>query len=411
MKIKSIYAREIFDAHGIPALECLVRLENDVVVAASVSVTQHVSAAHEMHDGGDHVSGIRRAVAYINNELGPLFVGKEPDCVNADLLLIERDGTPNKQYYGAQTLFALSMVLYRAHALVEGLALYEFIGQICGFDSVSLPIPLFNVINGGMQSESGLCVQELLLVPFGAKTVSHALDIECAAQQLLKTTLHNQGRRVVYGGAGGIVTQFRDEKEALDLLMMVIQLIEAQEGEGLMIALDVAASQFYDSTHNVYVWRSEQIVADTLISWYEALLSTYPIYAIEDGMSAQDTEGWRALYEQLSDRTLLFGDELCATNAERIAIALEQHSIDGVVITLQRAGTVTEVLQAIKLCYEHNKRVIVAHGAGETNDSFMVDLAVGVSAAGLKAGPLNRGEYVAKYNRLMEIESLLLKEL
>jgi enolase len=193
--------------------------------------------------------------------------------------------------------------------------------------------------------------------------------------------------------------------------MMIIQLIEAQEGEGLMIALDVAASQLYDRTHNVYVWRGEKIMTDTLLSWYDSLVSTYPIYAIIDGMSEHDPAGWQALYEQFSDSTLLFGDDLCATHAERIAQAVERNIIDGVIIKPNQIGTVTETLQAVKLCYEHNKRVIVSHRAGETNDTFIVDLAVGVSAAGLKAGALNRGERVTKYNRLVEIESLLLKEL
>ena len=276
---------------------------------------------------------------------------------------------------------------------------------------MSLPVPLFNVINGGLHGESGLCVEEMLLVPFGAKTVQHALEIGASAQQLLKTALHNQGKAVVYGDGGGVATPFRDEKEALDLLMMVIQLVEAQEGEGLMIALDVAASQLYDRVHNTYVWRGEQIMTDTLLSWYELLVSTYPIYAIEDGMSEHDISGWQALYENFSDRTLLFADDLCATNVERIATAIERNVMDGVVIKPNQIGTVTEALQAIRFCYEHNKRVIVSHRIGETNDTFIVDLAVGVSAAGLKAGALNRGEYVAKYNRLMEIESQLLKAL
>lgn len=415
MKIKAIGAREIFDARGMPTLECCVQLENDMHFSASVPVGVSKSSfeAYELRDGGDCMQGlgVSKAVAYINDELGPLFVGKIPDCVQADTVLLERDGTRNKQRYGANTLLALSMALYRAHAAVEDCELYEIIGQLCGFDTVSLPVPLFTVINGGMHAESGLCVQEFMLVPFGAKTVRHALEIGAAAQQLLKIALHNQGKQVVYGETGGIATAFRDEKEALDLLMMVIQLLEAQEGEGLMIALDVAASQFYDRVHNTYVWRGEQIMTDTLLSWYESLVSTYPIYAIEDGMGEHDIAGWQALYEQFSDRTLLFGDDLCATHVERIAMAIERNAIDGVVIKPNQIGTITETLQAIRFCYEHNKRVIISCRAGETNDTFIADLAVGVSAAGLKAGALNRGEHVAKYNRLMEIEAQLLKEL
>ncbi len=415
MKIKNIYAHEIFDARGFPTVECCVVLENESKYSASVPTGTSKSSfeAYELRDGGERLSGlgVHKAIAHINNELGPLFIGQEPDCVQADLTLLERDGTTTKQRYGANTLLGLSMALYRAHAAVEGLELYEFIGQICGFDSVSLPVPMFNVINGGMHAESGLSVQELMLVPFGAKTVRHALEIESSAQQLIKAALHNQGKRVVYSDEGGIATVFRDEKEALDLLMMVIQLIEAQEGEGLMIALDVAASQLYDRIHNVYVWRGEKIMTDTLLNWYDSLVATYPIYAIEDGMSEHDLDGWQAMYEHFSDRTLLFGDDLCATNVERIAQALERNVIDGVIIKPNQIGTVTETLQAVKFCYEHNKRVIVSHRSGETNDTFIVDLAVGVSATGLKAGALNQGERVAKYNRLMEIESLLLKEL
>lgn len=415
MKIEQIFAREIFDARGMPTILCCVQLENGAQFYASVPAGSSKSSfeAYELYDGGERMQGlgVSKAVACINNELGPLFIGQAPDCVNADNLLLERDGTQQKQRYGGNTLLALSMALYRAHAAVEGCELYEFIGQLCGFDAVSLPVPLFNVIEGGMHGESGLCVQDMMLVPFGAKTIRHALEIGAAAQQILKAAVHNQEKAVVYGDGGGIATAFRDEKEALDILMMVIQLVEAQEGEGLMIALDIAASQLYDRVHNTYVWRGEQIMADTLLSWYESLVSTYPIYAIEDGMSEHDTAGWQALYEQLSDRALLFGDDLCATNPERIVMALERNIIDGIIIKPNQIGTVTETLQAVKLCYEHNKRVIVSHRAGDTNDPFIVDLAVGVSAAGLKAGALNRGECVAKYNRLLEIEASLLKEL
>lgn len=415
MKIQSVHAREIYDARGIPTIECMVELENGAIVSASVptGVSKSSFEAYELRDGGERLQGlgVRKAVAYINDELAPLFKEQEPDCVQADLLLLERDGTLHKQRYGSNTLLALSMALYRAHALVEGLELYEFIGQVCGFDAVSLPIPIFTVLHGGMQAENGLCVQEFLLVPFGAKTVRHALEIQASAQYTLKTVLHNQGKQVVYGSGGGIVTPFRDEKEALDTLMMVVQLVEAQEGEGLMIALDVAASHLYDRGHNVYMWRGEQIAAETLISWYESLVSQYPIYAIIDGMSEHDSAGWSALYEQLSDRTLLLGDDLCATHSERIVSALEQGFVDGVVIKPNQIGTITETLQAIKTCYEHDKRVVVSQRFGETNDTFIVDLAVGVSAAGLKAGPLNRGEQVAKYNRLMEIEACLIAEL
>lgn len=415
MKIKNIHALEIFDGRGNPTIECRVQLENDALFSASVptGTSKGSFEALEMRDGGDRLNGlgVSKAVSLINTELGKLFIGQEPDCVQADLTLLERDGTPHKQRYGANTLLALSMALYRAHAATEGLALYEFIAQICGFDSVSLPIPMVNVINGGVHADSGLCIQECMLVPFGAKTVHHALEIITSAQTLLKSALHNQGKPVVYGDEGGIATPFRDEKEALDLLMMVVQLVEAQEGEGLMIALDVAASQLYDRTHNAYLWRGEHIMTDTLLSWYDSLVSTYPIYAIEDGMSEHDLPGWRALYENFSERTLLFGDDLCVTNPERIALALEQDVIDGVIIKPNQIGTVTEALQAVKFCYEHDKRVIVSHRSGETNDDFIVDFAVGVSASGIKAGALNRGERVAKYNRLMEIESLLIKEL
>jgi enolase len=415
MKIKTIYAYEIFDARGLPALECCVILDDDTKHVASVptGISKGSFESYELRDGGERLGGlgVHTAIAHINKELGPLFIGAEPDGIQTDLVLLERDGTQNKQRYGANTLLALSMALYRAHAAAEKVELYELIGQLCGFDSVSLPVPIFDVISGGVHAESGLSVQELMLVPFGAKTVRHALEIEASAQQLLKTALQNQGKRVIYGDTGGIITPFRDEKEALDLLMMIIQLIEAQEGEGLMIALDVAASQLYDRTHNVYVWRGEKIMTDTLLSWYDSLVSTYPIYALIDGMSEHDLAGWQALYEQFSDSTLLFGDDLCATHADRIAQAVERNIIDGVIIKPNQIGTVTETLQAVKLCYEHNKRVIVSHRAGETNDTFIVDLAVGVSASGLKAGALNRGERVTKYNRLIEIESLLLKEL
>jgi enolase len=300
MKIKTIFAQEIFDGRGIPTIQCSVQLENNTLFAASVpsGTSKGSFEAYELRDGGNKFQGmgVSQAVSIIHTELRPLLQGKELDCIEIDLMLIQQDNTPQKHRFGANTLLALSMALYRAHAAIEGLELYEFIAQVCGFDSVSVPIPMANIINGGVHADSGLCIQECMLVPFGAKTTRHALEIINAAQSLLKTALHEQGKPIVYGLEGGIATPFRDEKEALDLLMTVIQLIEAQEGEGLMIAVDIAASQLYDRTHNAYIWRSEHIMTDTLLSWYDSLVSNYPIYAIEDGMSEHDLHGWKALY-------------------------------------------------------------------------------------------------------------------
>jgi enolase len=412
MIIKALHAREIFDARGAPTIECVVTLDSGVHVVSSVpsGTSRGMHEAVELRDDTPRLMGmgVKKAVAIINNDLAPIFIGKEPDCVQADADMLQLDGTDNKKRLGSNTMLAVSMVLYRAHALAEDLPLYAFIAYVCGFEKIVLPIPMFNLINGGMHAYNGLPIQEHMLVPLGTLSMTHAIELGAASHMILKDTLFNDGRSTVVGDEGGFACLFADETEALDLLMNVREEIETRFDSKMALALDVAASHLYDSEQQVYEWHGEYITADALINVYAALAEAYPLYALEDGLNEVDWSGWQQLHARIGEKTMIVGDDLCVTEPTRIAHGIEQGVLGGVVIKPNQIGTVTEALQAVKLCKQHNIAVIASHRSGETNDHFIADFAAGISATHIKAGGFTRGECMAKYNRLLAIEQELL---
>ena len=424
MIIKTLHAREIFDAQGCPTIECTVVLDSGAAVVSSVprGASRGVHEAIELRDQDERLMGmgVTKAVALINTELAPLFVGKEPDCVQADEAMIQLDGTQashkaspgrlqTKETLGANTMLAVSMAMYRAHAVSENIPLYMFIAYLCGFKDITLPIPMFNMINGGMHAYNGLPIQEHLLVPLGVRTMAHAVDIAAQCMMRMRQMIRDEGKSTAVGDEGGFACHFAHEKEALDLLMRAVNNLE-QTGDGVMaIALDCAASHLYDAQNNMYRWRDEFLSTDALIALYAQLADDYPLYALEDGLNETDYTGWQKLNEQLGATTMLIADDMCVTNPTRIAHEIERNIFSAVIIKPNQIGTVTEALQAVKVCQEHNREVIVSHRSTETNDDFIADFAVGVSAMHIKAGGLTRGEHMAKYNRLLAIEQELLK--
>lgn len=411
MKIERIVAREIFDSRGYPTIECVITLEDGYTVTSSVPSGKSCSdyEAVELRDGGDRLmgKGVLNAIDNIEQIIAPVLHGKEPDLITMDIMMIEIDGTPNKSKLGANAMLAVSIALLKAQAAIEALEPYELIAHLCGFDAISLPLPMFNMINGGLHAHNNLRIQEFLVVPVDVPSFRIAMESAVVLYHELEALLLRDNKGVAVGDEGGFAVDFKDDIEALDYLVEAIKLCSGKTKGSFVLALDVAASQFYDVKTKKYSWGGKKLSSEQMIDFYEKLVRKYPIYSIEDGLSEHDWDGWKSMTDRLLNTVQLVGDDIFATNAERIYQGIEQGVATASIIKPNQIGTITETLQAIKLCKENGLNVIISHRSGETNDPFIADLAVGASAGHLKAGGLARGERLAKYNHLLRIEDEL----
>lgn len=411
MKIDRIVAREIYDSEGWPTVQCEIFLENGASVTASVPSGTSVGAyeALEIYDGGSRLGGrgVQKAVESIERQIAPLLIGQAPNALEMDMLMIELDGSDDKSKLGANAILAVSMALYRAEALVEGMDLYEFVAAICGAQTVSMPFPLLNVINGGVHTNNSLRVQEFLLMPVGAQTFRSAFEVAALTFHELGEILKKAGRSIAVGPEGGYACNFKSEREALDLMLEAIERVNAKHAFSCVVALDVAANEFYDAATGLYHWHDTSLTSDELIAFYQELAADYPIYSIEDGLSEDDWDGWQKLTKTFDQKLQIVGDDLIATNVTRIMVASEERAVTSVVIKPNQVGTITETIQAIMIAQERGLNTMVSHRSRDTEDTFIADLAVGSSAGQIKAGSCCRSERVAKYNRLLMIEDTL----
>jgi len=412
MKITGVSAREIFDSRGFPTLECEIVLDESVPLVASVPTGASVSpfAVCDLRDNDPNRlmgRGVSKAISIIESELAPLLIGGVPEVVEFDLKMIEMDGTPQKTRLGGNTMIAVSMALCKAQAYANELHVYELIAQLCDFESVSMPFPMFNIINGGAHANTGLQIQEFMIVPTGASSYRTSLELATIVFHTLGDLLKKQGKITGVGDEGGYAVSFEHEREALDMIMEAINFSGVDKEGDFVLALDIASSQFYDSSKKLYNWHNTMLTSDEMIQEYVSLAAHYPLYSIEDGLGYDDYAGWHNLTEALGEKLQIVGDDIFATNAHRIAEAMEKGLANATIIKPNQIGTVIETLQAIKLCKEHGFNTIVSHRSGETNDTFIVDLAVGTSAGQIKAGGCSRGERMAKYNEMLRIEDNL----
>lgn len=414
MKIIAIGAREIYNSRGMPTIFCEITLENGARVNASVpsGTSRGEKEAVELRDGGVRLmgQGVLKSVHTIDSIITPALIGQEPNVIRMDELLCQLDGTENKRNLGANTILAVSIAVCKAQAVAEQCEPYELIAGLCEYDLVSLPFPMFNVINGGLHASNDLQIQEFMIMPVGVSSFHGAMEIGVTFFHTLKKVLRQNGLSTAVGDEGGFAPDFQHEIQALDCLMETLEYMEQDQGISLMIALDVAASHFYNRKVQAYNWQGKLISSDDLIAWYKQLVEQYPIYAIEDGLDEHDWNGWQQLMKELGSRVQIVGDDIFVTNAETIYRGIQEEVANTVLIKPNQVGTVTETLQAIKLVKECERNVIISHRSGETNDSFIADIAVGTSAGQIKAGGLSRGERLEKYNRLLEIEDQLLLE-
>jgi enolase len=410
MKINAIHAREIFDSRGIPTVECAISLSDGMTVTASVpaGISRGTHEAVELRDGGDRLMGlgVHKAVSVIEEIIAPTLIDRVPDVITFDLEMLNLDQTNDKSHLGANAILATSMAVCRAQAYIEGAELYEFIAHISQCSTVALPCPMFNFLGGGLHADNNFQIQELLIVPTKEFSFHDAVNTGVTIYHSLQEILRAKGKITAVGYEGAFVPSFNSEYEPFDIVMEAIE--KSGNGSNVMLSLDVAASHLYNNSTGLYTWNGSQVSSHELIEWYENLMSRYPIYSIEDGLGESDWNGWRDMKKELGSRIKLVGDDLFTTDPQRIWYGIENNCATTALIKPNQIGTVTETLQAIQLCKENEWDVIVSHRSGETNDSFIADLAVGVSAAHIKAGGCSRGERMAKYNRLLDIEKNLM---
>jgi enolase len=409
--ITGLYAREVLDSRGNPTVEAEVQLESGSWGRAAVpsGASTGKREAIELRDGDGaryRGKGVRQAVRNIEETIAPEVEGMDAsEQAAVDQALLELDGTPNKSALGANAILAVSLAVARAAADDAGLPLYAYLG---GVGARLMPVPMLNVLNGGAHADNGLDFQEFMLVPAGADSFSSAIRMGSEIFHTLREILVEKGLSTGVGDEGGFAPNLGSNSAALDLFMQAIEKAGYRPGEDVVMALDVAASEFAESGSR-YRLRRENLVlsSEEMIHRYEQLLDRYPIVSIEDGLGEDDVAGWGALTRKLGRRVQLVGDDVFVTNPAIIQQAIKNGLANAVLVKVNQVGTLTETLQAIELAKRAGYGTVISHRSGETEDTFVADLAVAVNAGQIKTGSVARGERTAKYNQLLRIEEEL----
>lgn len=414
-KITKVEAREILDSRGNPTVEVSVTLEDGTRATAGVPSGASTGSheALELRDGDSARyggKGVLKAVGNVNAILSGVVIGMEAGDQEAlDRAMLDADGTENKSKLGANAILGISLAAARAAALSEGTPLYAYLRKISGFDVASghLPIPMFNVLNGGEHSDSGISVQEFKLVPKGVGTYSEQLRAGSEIFHALKKILEKDGQATGVGDEGGFAPHLPSHARAFEVIIEAITAAGYEPGKDVFLGIDAAANSFYDADRDLYVLKPEgvELSREQMIGLYAEWIEKYHLISIEDGLQEEDWEGWRAMNERLGGKIMLIGDDLLVTNAKRLAKAIEEKACNAVLIKVNQIGTLTETLECIRLAKSDGYRTVVSHRSGETCDDFIADLSAGVGAEYIKTGSLSRGERLAKYNRLLAIGS------
>ena len=409
--ITGLYAREILDSRGNPTIEAEVQLESGAWGRAAVpsGASTGKREAIELRDGDSQRyrgKGVRQAVRNVEETIAPEIEGMDASEQAAlDQALLELDGTPNKSALGANAILAVSLAVARAAADDAGLPLYAYLG---GVGARLMPVPMLNVLNGGAHADNGIDFQEFMLVPAGAENFSGALRMGAEVFHTLKELLHEKGLSTGVGDEGGFAPNLASNTAALDLFLQAIEKTGYRPAEDMLMALDVAASEFAEPGGR-YRLRRENLVlsSEEMIHRYEQLLDRYPIVSIEDGLGEDDVAGWGAMTRKLGGRVQLVGDDVFVTNPAIIQQAIKNRLANAVLVKVNQVGTLTETLEAIELAKRAGYGTVISHRSGETEDTFVADLAVAVNAGQIKTGSVARGERTAKYNQLLRIEEEL----
>jgi len=413
MQITKIIGREILDSRGNPTVEADVYLADGSMGRAAVpsgaSTGEH--EAVELRDGDEARylgKGTRIAAQNIETGIAPEIGGMESEDQGAiDRHMIEIDGTPNKSQLGANAILAVSMAVARASAASHKMPLYRYLG---GVSASLLPVPLMNILNGGAHADNSVDPQEFMIVPYGAEKFSEALRWGTEVFHTLKKVLKKRGYSTAVGDEGGFAPNLKSNKEALEVVLEAIMQAGYQPGDQIGIALDPAASEFYDASAQKYIFKKSdksERTSEKMVEFWSDWVRQYPIVSIEDGMAEDDWDGWKLMTVQLGEKIQLVGDDLFVTNTERLAEGIERGIANSILIKLNQIGTVTETLDAIRMAAGAGYTSIISHRSGETEDAFIADLAVATGAGQIKTGSASRTDRIAKYNQLLRIEEEL----
>ena len=407
--IEGIRAGQILDSRGNPTIECEIKTEKGTARAAVPSGASTGSfEAIELSDNEKAFrgKGVLKAIANINKVIAPKLTGKDPTKQRElDELMIKLDGTTNKSKLGANAIVAVSLALARAGSFAKGMHLFEYIAELSEAKQIFLPVPQLNVMNGGKHAGLKNDIQEHMIMPIKFDSYSEALQASCEVYYILKDMLRQKfgARAALVGDEGGFVPPIETTRARLELMEKAIE--EAGYTGKIFMALDPAASEFF--YENTYVLGEKEFSYDALIDYYAELVKDFPIFSIEDGLAEEDWEGWQALTKKLGSKIQIVGDDLLVTNVERIKKGIELHTCNALLLKVNQIGTLSEAIDAAKLAFQNNWRVVVSHRSGETSDPFIASLVVGLGAKQFKCGAPARSERNSKYNQLLRIEETL----
>jgi enolase len=408
--IEAIGAREILDSRGNPTVEVEVLLEDDSFGRAAVPSGASTGAfeAHESRDGDKARylgKGVQNAVKAVINDIDEALVGFDAlDQRLVDAALIAIDGTPTKSNLGANAILGVSLATARAAAEATGQPLYRYLG---GPNAYVLPVPLMNIINGGAHADTGVDIQEFMIVPLGAETFSEALRWGVEVYHALKGLLHSKGLSTGLGDEGGFAPELPTNAAALDLIAEAVAKAGYKLGTDIALALDVASTEFYSEATGKYTFEGQERTSDEMIAYYANLVANYPLVSIEDPLAEDDWAGWTKMTAELGTKVQLVGDDLYVTNPARLQKGIDEAAGNAILVKVNQIGTLTETLDAVSLAQRHGMKAIISHRSGETEDTFIADLAVATNAGQIKTGAPARSERVAKYNQLLRIEEEL----
>jgi len=407
--ITHIHAREILDSRGNPTVEVDLQLNDGsfgrAAVPSGASTGEH--EAVELRDGGNRYmgKGTEQAVRNVNATLGPALIGHDAlDQRNVDNLMIELDGTDNKSKLGANAILGVSMATAKAAADHKGLPLFQSLGDE---NASTLPIPMMNILNGGSHADNNVDIQEFMVFPIGAESFSQALRMGTEIFHNLKSVLKAKGLNTAVGDEGGFAPNLRSNEEAIEVILEAIEKTGYSSGKDIFLALDVAASEIYNN--GAYHLDSENKVlsAEEMVSYYKDLLKKYPIVSIEDGLDENDWDGWQKMNTELGNSIQIVGDDLTVTNIPRLQRAIDEKSMNAILIKLNQIGTMSETIDTIALAKANNYGTIISHRSGETEDTIIADFAVAMNAGQIKTGSASRTDRICKYNQLLRIEETL----
>ena len=410
MKIKTIVAREVLDSRGNPTVEVDVTLSNGATGRAAVPSGASTGSheALELRDGKKRYGGkgVLKAVDHITRIIAPALRGRDARRQEEiDRLMIDLDGTPNKRRLGANAILGVSLAVAKAAAAAAKVPLFRYLG---GSRATTLPVPMMNILNGGVHADSSVDLQEFMVVPVGARTFADGLRMGVETFHALKAVLKERGYSTAVGDEGGFAPRLQSNQEAIEVILAAIERAGYQPGRQIALALDPAASEFYEDGE--YVFRKSdgsRRPSAAMVDFYRDWVERYPIVSIEDGLSEDDWDGWKALTQRLGQRTQLIGDDLFVTSPERLRRGIDAGVANSILIKLNQIGSLTETLETIECAKRAGYTTVISHRSGETEDATIADLAVAVNAGQIKTGSACRGERTAKYNQLLRIEALL----